>query len=503
MGGRTGCYLGPAPRIDALAVRSPLSRLASLALTLACAIALGAPAVVSAGVEPPGAPEPLRALEIARGALSANPPGAQGGAGSRDATAALRDLAVALPALRGADRRRAHELLDRPTDPDDRDYFGPEAAESPICDARFCVHWTSRPSNAPSSPRFVDEVVAATDRSFAIENGALGWRRPKSDGARGRVGGLGGQGQVDVYITDLGPRLYGFATPDPGQKGTRRFAYLVLDNDYVGFPSPPLASMKVTVAHEYNHVLHFNYDTLEDLWMFEATATWMEQQVYPAINDYLNYLPTFAQHPESPLTGREKVYADGVWNHWLEARLGARVVRDAWAESPSVRPVHDSVASYDSSIKRSGGRSFSREFAKFAAVTAEWSSSGAFPDARAYPDMRRRGKLGERPLRMRLDNTAYRLLHVPSRSRGPLSITLVAQRGIRSSIALVGRDGKRGSGEVRIASRFLDRGGRATVRLAHPSRYERLTAVVTNADGRGRSGHRRADDSRYTLRLRK
>ena len=49
--------------------------------------------------------------------------------------------------------------------------------------------------------------------------------------------------------------------------------------------------MQVTVAHEYNHILQFNYDVFEDVWLFEDTATWAEEQVYPGINDYLNYLP--------------------------------------------------------------------------------------------------------------------------------------------------------------------------------------------------------------------
>ena len=47
----------------------------------------------------------------------------------------------------------------------------------------------------------------------------------------------------------------------------------------------------MTVAHEYNHILQFGYDTLQDIWLFEATATWVEQKVYPEINDYLIFMP--------------------------------------------------------------------------------------------------------------------------------------------------------------------------------------------------------------------
>ncbi len=139
--------------------------------------------------------------------------------------------------------------------------------------------------------------------SRTVENTNLGWKNPKPDGKRGARHGKGRDGQVDVYVTNLGANLYGYASTDPGQKGRKRFAYLVLDNDYVGFPTGPVKSMQVTVAHEYNHILQFNYDVAEDLWLFEDTATWAEEQVYPEINDYLNYLPALAGKPEKPMTG--------------------------------------------------------------------------------------------------------------------------------------------------------------------------------------------------------
>ncbi len=99
----------------------------------------------------------LQALENVRNAF-ANPlsAGTGTGAGSRDATIALRDLAVALPALQGADKREARGFLARPTDKNDRRYFGKEANGSPICDTQFCVHWTDKAKNAPVS-NFVPE----------------------------------------------------------------------------------------------------------------------------------------------------------------------------------------------------------------------------------------------------------------------------------------------------------------------------------------------------------
>ena len=419
------------------------------------------------------------------------------------ATAALRDLAVVVPALNRAERRRANELLRRPTDKNDRGYFGKEAPDSPICTGRFCIHFTNARRNAPDSDAFLDEVIDSVDKAYAIENGPTGldWRDAKPDGTRGARDGRGGDGQVDVYITNLGSNLYGYAAPDPGQRGPKRFAYLVLDNDYVGFPSPPIASLKVTVAHEYNHILQFGYDIFQDLWMFETTATWAEQKVYPSINDYLNYLPVVARYPHLPLTGRDKIYGEAVWNHWLEARYGPDVIRDAWSRSVSVKPAHFAVAAYQRAIQLHGGRSFSAEFAAYATETAEWRSSPLFPDSARYPDVTRRLRVGPTGRRLRLDNTSYSLGKVRTRGSGPVKLIVKAAKGTRSSLALVGRKGPADSGAVTSVSDFLARGGRGAVELPNPGSYDRITAVVINADGRrGGNGYRK-DDSRYRVRL--
>ncbi len=474
-----------------------MRRLATRLIPLACLAAALVPATASASAGEFTHSEAKQALSDARQALSF----AAAPADPREATLALRDLAVALPALEGAERARAEELLTRPSDKGDREYFGSEAVDSPICNPQFCVHWTDNPENAPDSDLFIQQVIDAMNQTYAVENTTLGWRAPKSDGDRGARNGVGGEGQTDVYLTNLGRRLYGYAAPDPGQQGSQRFAYLVLDNNYVGFPSPPLESMQVTVAHEYNHILQFAYDTLEDLWLFESSATWIEQKVYPDINDYLNFLPPFAKYPQAPLTGRDKVYADCVWNHWLESRYGPDVVRNTWAKSLSVKPKHDAVAAFDASIKELGGKSFSREFAAFAPVTAEWNSSLSFPDAAQYPAMKRKGKVGKKESKFALDNTSYQLTNVKNPG-ATVKLKVKAKKGVRSSIALVGREGPEVGGTVTIESQYLSKGGKATVKLPGASAFERVTAVIVNADGRrDKSGDYEANGAKYTASL--
>ena len=127
-----------------------------------------------------------------------------------------------------------------------------------------------------------------------VENGRLGWREPRSDGRQG-----GRNGKTDVYLSQIGGELFGYAAPDRGQATKqhriprRLHGYLVLDNDYSAFEFPgtkALADLQVTFAHEYNHILQFGYDAYQDPWFAEATSTWMEDQVYNGINDYLRYV---------------------------------------------------------------------------------------------------------------------------------------------------------------------------------------------------------------------
>jgi len=485
-----------------------LSRLSRLTILLALALTAFVPAAASAAPAEITQAEARDALEAATAALAPAQPLAAGSGASgapADATLALRDLAIAVPALSGAERRRANDLLARPDDKNDRGYFGPEAPDSPVCSEHFCVHFTNKAKNAPDSPEFLNEVVLATEQSYAIENGddALDWRDAKSDGTRGARNGKGGNGQVDVYITNLPPDLYGYAAPDRGQKGAQRFAYLVLDNDYTNFPTGPLESMRVTVAHEYNHILQFGYDTFLDLWMFESSATWAEEQVYPEINDYLNYVPIVARYPQLPLTGRDKIYGEAVWNHWLTFRFGTAVVRGAWEAGTASKPDDFAADAYNRSIVRYGGESFSREFANFAIETAEWKSSDAFPDAALYPDMKRKLKVGPKSSLIFLDNTSYALADVAPSGAAPVKLTVKADSGTESAIALVGRTGGIEDGTVTVASKYLEKGGRSTVVLNDPASFERVTALVINSDARlGARGYLK-DGSKYKVKLTK
>ena len=104
----------------------------------------------------------------------------------------------------------------------------------------------------------------------------------------------------------------------------------------------------MTFAHEYNHILQFGYDAFQDPWFAESTATWMEDQVYNGINDYLRYVRRWVKRYDTPLTTNSiKEYGSAVWNQWLARRYGPAIVRRAWARAIHTRPGGFSVEVYE------------------------------------------------------------------------------------------------------------------------------------------------------------
>ena len=503
---------------------------------------LALPAGAGAQAPAPGPSEPVYTpaqastqLDQALGALTSDDPAAA------DPTNELRHLAAALPGLQGAERRRARAILARPPASDGAglddaggvEPFGAEWSPAATLTRQqykspgggFIVHYVTITDDAPSLadgsdpgvvPDYVEQAAARSDQSQAVENGVLGWPAPKSDGAKG-----GGSGVTDVYLSDIcepGSCLFGYAAPDDRSDQCRRppfqcSSYLVLDDDYsvaeFDYPDPDIP-LSVTVAHEYNHVLQFTIDAMQDAWMFESTAVWAEEHVFPDANDWLFFVKAWARQPHEPITdfsagGGLRVYGSAVWNHWLERSLGGPgVVLDAWLRSREPNPRDFAVGAYGLAIKQHGGAGFSQAFSAFATSTAEWRASGdLFPDEDSFPDVRRHDRLRRGTAdRMTLDHTAYRLYSVQVGGADTVTFRAHAPRGVRSAIALVGRDGSAEDGTTLTQLRYLKRGGRDSVTLGGMQAFERVTAIVVNADGRVRGRRYSRDNERFRVSLR-
>lgn len=193
----------------------------------------------------------------------------------------------------------------------------------------------------------IDQYAASLDTSWNTEVNTFGWAAPP-------VAPVPAPGnKYHVVVTDLGDSLYGYvsnAGTHAGPVGNNpntpwndvdaQASCMVLNSDYTGFPSPPIASLQSTAAHEFAHSVQFGYGAITganqpDVTFTEGLATWIEDEVFDAANDNYYFLwPDFTDdmgdHDGSPyaywvvfraLTER---YGTGT------AGAGEQIMQDFW-----------------------------------------------------------------------------------------------------------------------------------------------------------------------------
>jgi len=397
---------GTAAAADPLRVPARLTSL--LVAVLACAAVLAGPAVAG-GDSLARAHETGRIssaaynLERARalldlGAVRRRYPGAAR-PDPHDVTGILRDLRAAVPLLRAGERREAERILARPSDGSgDAELHGWQdgAVVRTLC-SEVCLHWVETGPAAPppadkdasGAPDWVERSLEALDASLSRFD-ALGYRRPRGD-----LGSASPEvdARLDVYLGDLGRHgFFGYCTTDDAAAwhSRRVSAYCVLDDDYLDPAlrlASPLAGLRATAAHELFHAVQFNYDWLEDLWLMEGTATWMEDVAFPGVHDSLRYLRRSpVGRPTVPLDVGRGGFLYGNWIFWRYAaeRLGPRVVRETWERAG--RDEYSLAAARRAVQAR--GLTFPRLFSGFAAANrvprAVYREGHLYPRARAF-----------------------------------------------------------------------------------------------------------------------
>ncbi len=366
---------------------------AVVALSLAATSAAAGPSfaedgfrIQSPGVSVPSEPvsDPSAVLRQAQAALG----GEVAGARRADATLALRNLFATLPRLSTGDRAQARAILARPTQGNNDPYGdGYTVPSKRRCTPKICLHWVPTTADAPPSRRWVTRTLRTLKSVWSKEVGALGYRRPVSDGRRG------GNSKFDVYLSDVGAKtLYGYCAPEFTRPGYRRLAsgYCVLDNDFAReqFDAKPVDSLRVTAAHEFFHAVQFAYDYLEDPWMMEATATWIEERYADGVNDNRQYLPqgqlvrTFTPldtfNPSSTVQ-----YGNWVFFEYLSKRFGPSIVRKIWKQSGAFKG--DGKTYSTDAVKRVLPRAtpFRQLFSQFS--SANITPSRAYSEGRFWP----------------------------------------------------------------------------------------------------------------------
>ena len=322
---------------------------------------------------------------------------------------------------------------------------------------RFRVHYDIEGSegvdptdgDANGVPDYVDLTMAVLDSVWVLQVDQMGYSPPPEDG------GVDGD-EYDVYIVDLGRGgAYGFTYPE--RAGRTSSSYLEIDNDYANpiyQQTKGLDALRVTIAHEFHHAIQFGYYQGSDsIWWQESTSTWMEEVVYPDVDDYLQYLPSFLGSPHRALNSGSRVGADfhiygtSIFSLFLEQRYGPHVNRLIWEEvgrRGNARLEHFNRMLLD--IQPGGLSAALSQFAVWNYFTGLRAREGYYAEGEKYPLVPTRDLEVDDGVSARdaydLDATASAYVRLQPRLRGGgVNLSFSAGRGLwRRQLLLVGPD---------------------------------------------------------------
>jgi hypothetical protein len=194
-------------------------------------------------------------------------------------------------------------------------------------DGHFVIHWTDSGADAVSAT-YANSVAEAADSSWDIECDQMNFFTPPPDN------GVGGNDLYDMYIKMLSGGTLGYTTHSgeyhpPDSTHSCSASHIVIGSTISG-----TGMRNCTVSHEFQHAIQMSYDYNEATWFMENCAVWMEEMVYPTVNDYLGYLSYGENALRSPWmdirSGSMYWYGALTWPWMMWDRWDYEAVREVW-----------------------------------------------------------------------------------------------------------------------------------------------------------------------------
>ncbi|MES1181494.1 MAG: T9SS type A sorting domain-containing protein, partial [Flavobacterium sp.] len=171
-------------------------------------------------------------------------------------------------------------------------------------------------ANSNGTPDYVDNMAAIFDNVWN-QYALRGYGMPPSDG------GLGGTNYYDIYIHNIGVTTYGYVSAEQtiGDNSSSTPTEVDAMTSWMGMNTTyswvsggitALDAIKVTAAHEFFHAVQFGICSTNTNFLSEATAAWAEDEIYPNIDDNLQYLGSIFNTPDVALN----------WNMDYDVNLG-------------------------------------------------------------------------------------------------------------------------------------------------------------------------------------
>ncbi len=350
----------------------------------------------------------------------------------------------------------------------------------------FRIHYdTSGPNQIHGWPDtgYRDAVAAACERAWNFYHLDNAWQVPPT-GSEGTRDSL-----IDCYVTDAGG-AYGWTAPDvkAGPRPDGWTAFFVIDHAYdppFGYADRALP-MQITVAHEYHHVVQMGY-TLANSWWMENVATFMEDEVYDAIDDNHAYIFGYMNAPHLELST-----SNG--SHEYGAFIWPTMIKERWSHDV-VRQVYDCTASGES-VYRCFDAAFAPLQTSFASMLAEWGVWNFYTSVRddgrhyregrfyepamafdqqfnTYPQLGRHPSVARRP--EATGQSVMRLARNPSSSDRKLTITFDGPSCTRQVVVIAKEAGQLVFHESYLA---LDAAGNGSVGVSNWNNMEYAYLIV-------------------------
>ncbi|MDG1481883.1 MAG: hypothetical protein P8R54_19995 [Myxococcota bacterium] len=243
-------------------------------------------------------------------------------------TGVLRELRENLDLLEGWQRDQALLALEpwrrnlAPGEvPPPESCFG-RVGENYVEGEHFSVEWDGNTISRATAEDFLE----ALELSWGVEVDELGWYAPS--GAN--------QTPILAYVSS-GNYAGAYTTVDGcSQGGVSGMPYIVAYSGsfYAG------NWYKTMAAHEFHHATQFYYGYGHEFYWWEASATWMEEYVYPTLNDWASPIYTgYSQQPHIAMNASDQnddsvfwhMYAMAIWAFYLDEKVGGHdLVQQIW-----------------------------------------------------------------------------------------------------------------------------------------------------------------------------
>ena len=212
--------------------------------------------------------------------------------------------------------------------------------------------------NSNSVPDYIDSMAETFVHVYNKQINEMGYYRPPDDESIKEYLSVdydyGGSDHYDIYVRKLSSSYYGYVwseydvgnnlySPDLDEQNAFT-SYMAMRNNYDGFPNTEVENIQVTASHEFFHAIQYGYDGYEKPWLLEATAVWIEEEIYDDINDCYQYMNSWFNEPQKSLdyVGGTHWYGSWIFFEYIDEHLGGPgTIKNIFIEGVSSNSEHN------------------------------------------------------------------------------------------------------------------------------------------------------------------